>query len=393
MNKYNTKQKYGMGWYNESRRHSLARQGVKTGRKQKEYIPGGLSQGLPDSMFDKRQIQKGIKVELEHTKDRNIAKEIAKDHLTESPKYYDFLEDMEKKMSVSYSKIDYSMMNKLQSFLHDKFTKAVDKSPQHSDNPDVIKAKEDIKNVTNWSKFKSWLNKHKKTLTYLGLGGAIGIAAMSGQPTLMMNTATGEIVAVGGTLLGHYGIMGETVLTGMGVMEEVKVISGDSQKELFEDSLVKPEELKVTTPQPQMLVIKVKPKKQVDYTSYTDPEYGNLSELSSNPIPYNKLTHSERDVLSTAVKKVKKLLGKRGKKISFNPENLQVVDRVGPDDTAFGAHQDELIQINRHILKNPYKTEGVLMHECIHKIYNVTDETRELENLQIDYLGMSMDKV
>ena len=33
MNKYNSRQKYGMGWFNESQRHSLARQGVKTGHK------------------------------------------------------------------------------------------------------------------------------------------------------------------------------------------------------------------------------------------------------------------------------------------------------------------------------------------------------------------------
>jgi len=31
--KYNSRQKYGMGWFNESHRHSLARQGIKTGRK------------------------------------------------------------------------------------------------------------------------------------------------------------------------------------------------------------------------------------------------------------------------------------------------------------------------------------------------------------------------
>lgn len=38
--------------------------------------------------FLKKELQKGIKVELEHTKDENIAKEIAKDHLSEDPKYY-----------------------------------------------------------------------------------------------------------------------------------------------------------------------------------------------------------------------------------------------------------------------------------------------------------------
>lgn len=41
------------------------------------------------------QLQKGIKVELEHTSDASIAKEIALDHLKELPDYYDRLEDVE----------------------------------------------------------------------------------------------------------------------------------------------------------------------------------------------------------------------------------------------------------------------------------------------------------
>jgi len=43
-----------------------------------------------------RQLAKGIKVELEHTSDREIAKEIAMDHLGEKPDYYDRLEQAEK---------------------------------------------------------------------------------------------------------------------------------------------------------------------------------------------------------------------------------------------------------------------------------------------------------
>ena len=37
-------------------------------------------------------------VELEHTDDANIALEIAKDHLSEFPDYYNALEEMEKKL-------------------------------------------------------------------------------------------------------------------------------------------------------------------------------------------------------------------------------------------------------------------------------------------------------
>lgn len=38
---------------------------------------------------------KGIEVEMEHTTDENIAKEIALDHLNELPDYYDRLEKIE----------------------------------------------------------------------------------------------------------------------------------------------------------------------------------------------------------------------------------------------------------------------------------------------------------
>lgn len=44
------------------------------------------------------QLAKGIKVEMEHTTNAEIAKKIALDHLTEHPRYYDFLEEMEKEM-------------------------------------------------------------------------------------------------------------------------------------------------------------------------------------------------------------------------------------------------------------------------------------------------------
>ena len=61
----------------------------------KELIEGGRAKGMPDSKFPKDQLEKGIKVEKEHTVDPNIAKEISKDHLVENDQYYDpYLEDM-----------------------------------------------------------------------------------------------------------------------------------------------------------------------------------------------------------------------------------------------------------------------------------------------------------
>jgi hypothetical protein len=78
-----------------------------------DKIPGGLAQGKtlediakkhiegkrmgirPMMVFLKKQLEKGVKIEMEHTTDENIAEEIAMDHLWEDPKYYDKLEKVE----------------------------------------------------------------------------------------------------------------------------------------------------------------------------------------------------------------------------------------------------------------------------------------------------------
>lgn len=49
-----------------------------------------------DTKFDPKELDLGIKVELEHTNDRQTAENIAKDHLNEIPDYYSRLIKMEK---------------------------------------------------------------------------------------------------------------------------------------------------------------------------------------------------------------------------------------------------------------------------------------------------------
>lgn len=56
-----------------------------------DNIAGGLGDNRPDADFDADQLQAGIEVEMEHTNEPDIAKEIAKDHLTEDPLYYERL--------------------------------------------------------------------------------------------------------------------------------------------------------------------------------------------------------------------------------------------------------------------------------------------------------------
>jgi hypothetical protein len=63
---------------------------------EEDQIPGGLSDKKHDSEFDPKKVKEGQKVESEHTSNSGVGKEIAQDHLTEDPKYYDKLAVMEK---------------------------------------------------------------------------------------------------------------------------------------------------------------------------------------------------------------------------------------------------------------------------------------------------------
>lgn len=60
-----------------------------------DIIPGGLADAFSPNDFDPKQLKAGIKVELEHTNDPKIAREIAMDHLTEDPLYYQKLKTIE----------------------------------------------------------------------------------------------------------------------------------------------------------------------------------------------------------------------------------------------------------------------------------------------------------
>ncbi len=61
----------------------------------KDQMPGGVGDEKAPLDFDQEQLKKGVLVELEHADDPAVALEIAIDHLTEDPHYYDMLEKLE----------------------------------------------------------------------------------------------------------------------------------------------------------------------------------------------------------------------------------------------------------------------------------------------------------
>jgi hypothetical protein len=89
---------------NWAQKHATIKGPVKPFREDK--IAGGLAKGLTlNDIAEKHgvsvdvmvaEFKKGIAVEMEHTTDRQVAKEIALDHLFEDPKYYTKLSSVEK---------------------------------------------------------------------------------------------------------------------------------------------------------------------------------------------------------------------------------------------------------------------------------------------------------
>ena len=61
-----------------------------------EHLRGGRASGMRPENFDPAELARGTKHELEHTRDREIATEIAMDHLAEDEAYYQKLDAMER---------------------------------------------------------------------------------------------------------------------------------------------------------------------------------------------------------------------------------------------------------------------------------------------------------
>jgi uncharacterized ParB-like nuclease family protein len=76
-----------------------------------EIIKGGLADGAKPSQFLRKELREGIKVEMEHTDDKAMAKEIAMDHLAEHPEYYTHLKEMEDKLKKTAKAIHFAYRN------------------------------------------------------------------------------------------------------------------------------------------------------------------------------------------------------------------------------------------------------------------------------------------
>jgi len=96
-------------------------------KSHKDQLPGGLADKKNPDDFDADALAEGIAVELEHTKDQDLATEIAMDHLTEDIEYYSKLNRMEATKSIRWGiRKNYKVVRKIKfqgldiSIEHDK---------------------------------------------------------------------------------------------------------------------------------------------------------------------------------------------------------------------------------------------------------------------------------
>ena len=100
---------------------------VKKKAKKKNKLKGGKGDKLTADQVNPHELSAGIRVEMEHTLDVNLAKEIALDHLSEDPNYYTHLKAMEGTYNKKAIKDKKKNRTDLMSLLDDKMKNVVDK--------------------------------------------------------------------------------------------------------------------------------------------------------------------------------------------------------------------------------------------------------------------------
>lgn len=79
------------------KKKEMSEEKLKGGKSDKKTIQDLVRKHKTNLETIKKQLIKGIKVEMEHTDDKKVAQEIAMDHIYEDPKYYDKLKKIENK--------------------------------------------------------------------------------------------------------------------------------------------------------------------------------------------------------------------------------------------------------------------------------------------------------
>ena len=150
---------------------------------------GTYVEGQP-KIFTAEQAQQGIRVEMEHTDNVEVAKQIAYDHLAENPDYYSYLEEMEAQMEARKSGEHKLVLNKSKDSKVEKYKKVL---------LDFLQGKEELKKGKSYptGTIREWQGKNYKKMAngkwmqyYEGKSGTKGMGAAVRNTVKKIRNAT-----------------------------------------------------------------------------------------------------------------------------------------------------------------------------------------------------------
>ena len=260
---------YKKGWYKQKVRHSRARKYGRAGgiystqQKLTTYglknpipnkIKGGFTDNINPKHFNQEQLQKGINVELEHTNNPLIAREIATDHLAENPLYYKKLEKIEPKSKPIKVKIPTKEVRRDKNQIEKDLQKEIQKTTNPTEKKRLEHMYRELRKADTHTKFKRFINEYGYVLSTVGIALPFYIVApLSTAGVVLGATVTGEVpmsilvqrlaVPITASAIGIEGIK-HSIRTIRAIKKREKEIIIEKTKELQENTTLPPKEVK-----------------------------------------------------------------------------------------------------------------------------------------------------
>lgn len=105
--------------------------------QKKQHLKGGIGDSANPNDFDPKQVKMGMKVESEHTSDKEVAMEIVLDHLSEDPHYYTKLKKVEESSikKITKKQILLEIINEINNWMDEQADEVAGMIPKSKEQP------------------------------------------------------------------------------------------------------------------------------------------------------------------------------------------------------------------------------------------------------------------
>jgi hypothetical protein len=257
----------GSGWHRQRVRHSNARKYGKAGgiysnnfgwhypkNVFSDKIKGGLADNINPKYFNQEQLQKGVQVELEHTNNPVIAREIATDHLAENLLYYKKLEKIETKPEPIKIKIPKKEVRRDKNQIEKDLQKEIQKTTNPTEKKRLEHMYRELRKADTHTKFKRFINEYGYALSTVGIALPFYIVAPLSTAGVVLGATVTDLVPmqilvqrlavpITASLIGIEGVK-HSIRTIRAIKKREKEIIIEKTKELQENTTLPSREIK-----------------------------------------------------------------------------------------------------------------------------------------------------